>query len=104
MLRRQQRGSVQQDAMPLDWVEVADGHDEVILGRQRKLGSYRGLGEGVEADTVGNGRDSGRADPQVASQLAGKRLGHRDDTAAQSRRGPKGELAAQPPGVVAGAM
>ena len=90
--------------MPLDWVEVADGHDEVILGRQRELGTYRRLGERVEADAVGNGRDPGGADPQVATQLAGERLGHRDDTPAQSRRGPKGELAAQPPGVVAAAV
>src|SRR5436305_15220341 len=90
--------------MPLDWVEVADGHDEVILGRQRELGTYRRLGERVEADAVGNGRDPGGADPQVATQLAGVRLGQRDDTHAQSRSGPKGELSALPPGVVAASL
>ena len=72
--------------MPLDWVEVADCHDEVIFGRQRKLGSYRRLGEGIEADAVGNGGDPGGAHPQVATQLASEHLGHCDHTAAQPGR------------------
>src|SRR2546428_2800078 len=79
-------------------------HDALPIWRQRELGSYRRLGERVEAAALGNRRDPRGADPQVATQLPGEHLGHGDDTAAQPRRGPEGELAAQPPGVVAAAV
>src|SRR2546428_8569226 len=48
-------------------------HDALPIWRQRELGSYRRLGERVEADAVGNRRDPRGADPQVATQLPGDR-------------------------------